>query len=158
MAIFGYSNDLEKRVSNILLKKAFSFLKETDLDSVFAKVSPGNNVTIEIQGKDLFAIFQEYDSKLHENAKTEIHRLYTDIQYIHQGAEIIGVAGFPDITVQDEYDADKDISFPKANPLTHLMMREGMAAILYPEDVHAPGMAIDNKPQRVKKIVFKVKI
>lgn len=158
MAVFGYSKELEKRVSNILLKKAFTFLKNTDLDAVFAEVSPGNNVKIEIEGKDLFAIFQEYDSKLHANAKSEIHRVYTDIQYIHKGTEIIGVAGLQDITVQDEYNAEKDIAFPKAEGLTHLIMKEGTAAILYPEDVHAPGMAIDNKPSRVKKIVFKVKI
>jgi YhcH/YjgK/YiaL family protein len=158
MAEFGYTNELEKRVSNILLKRAFAFLKSTDLNAVFAKVAPGKNVTVEIEGKDLFAIFQEYDSKLHANAKSETHRIYTDIQYIHEGSEIIGVAGLADITEEDTYNSEKDISFPKASHLTPLMMKSGMAAILYPEDVHAPGMAVENKPTRVKKIVFKVKL
>ena len=158
MAIFGYIQPLENQVTGELFKKAFDFLKTTDLDAVFARVTPGNNITIELDGKNLFAIFQEYDSKLHENAKTEAHQIYTDIQYLHEGSEIIGIAGLPDIVEQAEYNAEKDICFPKASHLSHLVLTKGTAAILYPEDLHAPGMAINNIPSRVKKIVFKVKL
>ncbi len=158
MAIFGYINTLENQAHDKAFKQAFHYLQTTDLDAIFARVSPGNNITVEIDGKNLFAIFQEYDSKLHENAKTEAHKIYTDIQYLHEGSEIIGIAGLPDIAAAAEYNSEKDIYFPKATHLSHLILTKGTAAILFPEDLHAPGMAINNTPSRVKKIVFKVKL
>ena len=158
MAIFGYIKSLEDQAKDKAFKQAFDFLHTTDLDAVFARVSPGNNITIEIDGKNLFAIFQEYDSKLHENAKTEAHKIYTDIQYLHEGSEIIGIAGLPDIASPADYNAEKDIYFPSATHLSHLILTKGTAALLFPEDLHAPGMAVDNNPSRVKKIVFKVKL
>lgn len=158
MALFGYLSSLEKQAKEASFQKVFDFIRTTDIQSVFDTVSPGNNVTVEIDGQSIFAIFQEYDSRLHENCKPEYHRIYTDLQYIHQGSEIIGVAGLKDITIPDNYDADKDIAFPHVSHLSHLVLTPGTGAILYPDDVHSPGMAVENKPMRVKKIVFKLKL
>ncbi len=157
MAIFGSAAAIEKQACSKLYGKVFQFLKETDLAAVFAEVSVGNKKTIEIDGKNVYAIFQEYDSKLPENAKTEGHKVYADVQYIYEGAEKIGIADIKDITAQPEYNAEKDIFFCQTNKLSLVELSAGEAAILYPEDLHAPCICMGT-PSRVKKIVFKVKL
>ena len=37
-------------------------------------------------------------------------------------------------------------------------IRSYYAAILYPDDIHAPGLAVNEELGAVQKIVFKVKI
>ena len=157
MAIFGKVSTLEKQACQKKFGKVFDFIKNTDLKAIFAQVSPGNKKTVEIDGKDVYAIFQEYDTKLHENAKLEGHRNYIDVQYIYEGEEIIGYCDIADIEAEPDYNAEKDIFFCKSKKLSHVIVGQGEAAILFPEDLHAPCMCI-GEPKRAKKIVFKVKL
>ena len=157
MAIFGTAATLEKQACSKTFGKVFEFLKNTDLAAVFAEVSVGNKKTIEIDGKNVYVIFQEYDTKLHENAKLEGHRQYADVQYIFEGEEIIGMCDIADVEGDYEYNEEKDIFFCKSKKLSHVILGKGEAAILMPEDLHAPCMCI-GEPKRAKKIVFKVKL
>lgn len=157
MAIFGSVATLEKQACSKKYGKVIEFLKNTDLAAIFAEVSVGNKKTVEIDGKEVYAIFQEYDTKLHENAKLEGHRVYADVQYIYEGAEIIGMCDIADLKGDAEYNAEKDIFFCQSAKLSHVILGAGEAAILTPEDLHAPCMCI-GEPKRVKKIVFKVKL
>ena len=157
MAIFGSMEALKKQACGKLFGKVFSFLEETDLEAVFAEVTPSAKKTIEIDGKNVYAIFQEYNTKLHENAKLEGHRKYADVQFIYQGSEIIGMSDLKDIEVEPDYNEEKDIFFCKSRKLSHVILGAGEGAILYPEDLHAPCMCI-GEPKTVKKIVFKVKL
>lgn len=113
--------------------------------------------TVEIDGKNVYAIFQEYDTKLHDNAKLEGHRKYADVQFIYEGAEIIGMCDLKDLDGGADYNDEKDIFFCKSKKLSHVILGAGEGAILYPEDLHAPCMCIGEQ-KRVKKIVFKVKL
>lgn len=157
MAIFGTAATLEKHACKEKFGKVFDFLKSTDLAAVFAEVSPGNKKTIEIDGKNIYAIFQEYDTKLHENAKIEAHRKYADVQYIYEGEEIIGYCDLADALGEISYNEEKDIFFCRAKKLSHIIVSAGEGAILMPEDLHAPCMCVGEQ-KRVKKIVFKVKL
>lgn len=157
MAVFGTVATLEAQACQKKYGKVIDFLKNTNLAEIFAEVSPGNKKTVEIDGKNVYAIFQEYDTKLHENAKLEGHRAYADVQYIYEGAEIIGYCDIKDIAAEPEYNAEKDIFFCKSNKLSHVILGAGEAAILEPADLHAPCMCI-GEPKHVKKIVFKVKL
>lgn len=157
MAIFGKAATIEKQACGKTFGKVFEFLKNTDLAAVFAEVTKENKKTIEIDGKNVFAIFQEYDTKLHENAKLEGHQQYADVQYIFEGEEIIGMCDIADVDGDYEYNAEKDIFFCKSKKLSHVILGAGEAAILMPEDLHAPCMCI-GEPKRAKKIVFKVKL
>ena len=131
------------------LKKGFEFLKNTDL---FA-LSPGRH---EIEGNEVFALVSEYDSKNPEDCRLEAHRIYTDIQYLVYGKELIGYETLGNQPVATEYNPEKDIAFYKGEG-TPLLIESGMFAVFFPEDVHRPCMQV-YEPEKVKKVVVKVKI
>jgi YhcH/YjgK/YiaL family protein len=131
------------------LKKGFDFLTSTDL----AKLEPGR---LEIDGKNVFALISEYESKAHQDCRLEAHQAYADIQFVVSGREAIGFAPLNGQTVTEAYVADKDIVF-FSGETTQLILEAGTFAVFYPQDVHRPGMQIDG-PEKVKKIVVKVKL
>lgn len=131
------------------LKIGFDFLKNTDL----IHLEPGK---YEIEGKNVFALVSEYQSKEHEDCRPEAHRKYADIQYIVSGREIIGFATLNNQTVTDEYNTDKDIVF-FSGETTPLILEPGMFAVFFPQDIHRPCMQLDG-PEKVKKVVVKVGI
>ncbi|MFA5330223.1 MAG: YhcH/YjgK/YiaL family protein [Prolixibacteraceae bacterium] len=131
------------------LGKGFEFLKNTDL----------NNLEIgkyEIEGKNVFALVSEYETKKAEDCRLEAHRAYADIQFIVSGKEAIGFAALENQTVLTEYTSEKDIIF-FTGETSPLILESGMFAVFFPQDVHRPCMQIDG-PEKVKKVVIKVKI
>lgn len=131
------------------LKKGFDYLKTTDLSNLEVG-------RFEIDGKNVFALVSEYESKAHQECRLEAHQAYADIQYIVSGREAIGFAPLNGQTVTEEYIAEKDIVF-FSGETTQLILEPGMFAVFYPQDVHRPSMQI-NGPEKVKKIVVKVKL
>lgn len=129
--------------------KAFAFLKKANLDSFPAG-------TYEIDGKNVYAIVQEYTSKNLEDAQYESHKDYTDIQHVISGTELIGRTDLSTTEVKTPYDADKDIGFYTSTEGRMLTATPDNFFIFFPEDAHMPGVKVDdNKP--VKKLVIKVK-
>ncbi|MBN2165946.1 MAG: YhcH/YjgK/YiaL family protein [Marinilabiliaceae bacterium] len=158
MALFGKLDVLANQAASFdLLHEGIKYLQTVNMEDMFSEVSPGNNKKVEIKGKSLFAIFQEYDSKPLSGLKFEGHKRYIDIQYIYSGEEFIGVAGLDQISEPAEYNDEKDIHLSKVAKYSNWMLLPGEGAIFYPEDMHAPGMAIE-QPQRVKKVVVKIAI
>ncbi len=129
-------------------KKAFEYLQKTD----FLKVPEGK---YEIDGQNIFAIVQEYMTKLPTKKHWEAHRRYIDIQYVVTGEELIGYAS-PDSMKPGEYNDEKDIVFLEGEG-TMIPVPEGTFMLLAPQDVHKPQIAI-HAPQKVKKVVVKVKM
>ena len=130
-------------------KKGFDYLKNTDL--LNAEIGK-----FEIDGKNVFAIISEYDSKKHEDCRLEAHRTYADIQFIIAGREAIGYTPLCNQEVTAEYIPEKDIIF-FSGETTQLPLEAGMFAIFFPQDIHRPCMQIDG-PEKVKKVVIKVKL
>ena len=157
MAIFGTLGVLQEQVSDSSLFEGISFLMNADLGEIFKKVSPGNKEVVEIDGKNVYAIFQEYDTKLPEEVKMEGHEKYIDIQFIYEGGEQIDVCGLNEITEGVEYNDEKDIYFPKVSSYSSMVLNKGYGAIIFPEDIHGPSRCIGN-PSRVKKVVVKVSV
>ena len=82
--IIAHFEDLHRYDSlNPLFKKAFDWILNTD----FSKLEVGR---VEIQGKDLFANVQEYETRSVEESFFEAHRNYIDIQLLASGNEKIG--------------------------------------------------------------------
>jgi len=131
------------------LKKGFDFLKNTDLSNLEVG-------RYEIDGKNVFALGSEYDSKAHQDCRLEAHQAYADIQYIVSGREAIGFAPLNGQTIISEYNPDKDIVF-FSGETTQLTVEAGMFAVFFPQDVHRPCMQISD-PEKVKKVVVKVKL
>lgn len=131
------------------LQKGFEYLKNTDL----ASLEVGK---YEIDGKNVFALVSEYDSKKPEDCRPEAHQLYADIQYIVSGKEAIGYVTLANQPTTVEYNPEKDIAFYNCETVP-VTIETGMFAVFYPQDIHRPCMQIDG-PEKVKKVVIKVRV
>lgn len=130
------------------LLKALHFLQTTDVLSA----QPG---TIEIDGKQVYAMIQHYNTKPKESGFWEAHRKYIDVQYVAEGVELMGYVNLHQVKA-GEYDAAKDFLLAEGEG-NFLKMPAGTFIILTPEDAHMPGIAVD-APQPVKKVVIKVAV
>jgi len=131
------------------LKTGFEFLKNTNLSAL----EKGRH---EIDGDRIFALVSEYDSKNPEDCRLEAHHIYTDIQYLVSGKELIGFETLRNQEATSEYVPEKDIVFYKGEG-TPLLIEAGMFAVFFPQDVHRPCIKVDQSV-KVKKVVIKVKI
>ena len=132
-------------------EKAFDFIKK----AVYEDLPVGR---YELDGKNLFALVQEYVSKNHEDAKSEAHRNYIDIQYVVSGEERMDAFNITKAIPKTEYNTEKDvIFFENGEKVISKIFEKGEYAIFFPEDVHRPGMSA-KAPENVKKIVVKIRI
>jgi len=131
-----------------LFAKAFEYIRNTD----FSELSDGK---YEIENDKLFAMVQEYNTKDETEAKPEAHRKYIDIQYIHSGVELIGIAILND-QIQISNEPEKDLAFYESET-SFIKLEAGMFAVFFPEDLHMPGIKL-KQSAKVKKVVVKVLI
>lgn len=131
------------------MKVAFDYLRNNDFDNI----EPGN---YEIDGEDVYAIVQQYDSKPLSAGKWEAHKKYLDIQYVHSGKEKMGYSNSQKMIVTQEYSSYNDIMFLKGEG-NFLIAEAGTFAIFLPTDIHMPGIAL-NLSTPVKKVVIKIKV
>ncbi len=129
--------------------KAFTYLKETDLDSL----EVGKHI---IDGEDLFIFVNDYTTKNIEEAMWEGHKEYIDIQYVIQGKEMMGYTSISNMTDCDEYNEESDIFFGKANG-QFVVVGPGEFAVFTPQDAHMPSLKVENDAH-VRKIVVKMKV
>lgn len=128
--------------------KGLRFLAETDFSREQA-------ARFELDGDRLFAFIQEYETA-GDNDKPEAHRKYIDIQYLIEGEEAVGVAPLEEMTEVVEAKPENDIWFYHG-PTTRLPIGNRRFLVLFPEDAHAPCIAIGERA-RVKKCVVKVAV
>ena len=133
-----------------LFKKAFEYLTGTD----FSKVEKGK---YELDGQNLFAIVNEYDTVSPDTEQMESHKKYIDIQYIVTGAERIGHDFQKTQTPSKAYDNEKDFMLWGEKPSFFSVLQQGMFAVFFPHDLHMPNIMID-APSYVKKVVIKVAV
>jgi YhcH/YjgK/YiaL family protein len=131
-------------------QQAFAYLQQTDLDLSALPVG-----RIELDGKALYVMVQEYNSKTPEQGKWEAHRRYIDLQYIVSGTERMGYALLSRLTLGD-YNPDKDFQALSGQG-DFLTLSSGDFMLLWPNDGHMPGMAVQS-PSPVKKVVIKIAI
>lgn len=131
------------------IQKAFEYLLNTD----FTNLDAGK---YEIDGDNIYAVIQNYDTKPITAGKWEAHKKYIDIQYIVSGKEKMGYSNSIKMIVTEEYNQEKDVMFLKGNG-NFLIAEEGYFALFFPSDVHMPGIAV-NLSTPVKKVVVKVKV
>ena len=130
--------NLEKYVSlNPLFAQAVEFLKTTDLNAhEIGKVV--------LKEGELIVNFAQ--------ARPETHNNFIDIQIPLSGVETMGYTPRTDLP-EEEYNAEKDITFYKGFAKDYLTITPGMFAIFFPQDGHAPGVT----PDGVKKVIVKVR-
>lgn len=126
-------------------KRAFDFLKKTDLNSL----AEGKH---NIDGDDIYLIIAN-DQSGKERRKLETHRLYIDIQLAVSGSfplEWHDVDSCKNIAT--EYDKEKDIQFYNDPPLFTVHIVSDMFAVLFPEDAHAPQPPMTTTKKAIIKI------
>lgn len=131
--------------------KAFTFLKNMTDD-----VAIGRH---DIEGDDIYALVQGYDTTAVETRQYEVHRRYLDVQYIHRGHELIYWKPLAELTDEtmaysDEHDARL---FAYGQSGVPFAIGPGQFSILYPTDGHIPCCSV-NGPSKVLKVVVKVRI
>ncbi len=121
------------------------FLAETDFSRL-------EDTRITIDGENIFANLMTCQTKL-ANDTPEAHRKYIDIQYLITGQELIGVAPLETLE-QVEAREQNDIWFYRGE-VTQVPIGNGRFLVLFPEDAHAPSIAV-GAPSTVRKCVVKV--
>ncbi|RTR31736.1 YhcH/YjgK/YiaL family protein [Shewanella atlantica] len=135
------------------LAAALAHLAETD----FTQLEVGN---YELEGKDLFVIVNDYETKPREVEPFEVHKHYIDVQYVVSGEEEFGYLPLADQLPSMAYNAEHDYAEfdyeTNKNEAAFIPLKAGMFAIFFPDDMHMPGTSVT--PKRVRKVVIKVKI
>ena len=128
--------------------------KAIDALEAFAANIPedGKNV---LEGDLLFANVQTYSPRA-ERGLFEAHRKYIDLQFILDGEEEIDVEPLSRTEVHAAYDPAIDFETRTAAAYTTLRMKKFDCAVLFPEDVHRPG--VKTVADTVRKIVVKIAV
>ncbi len=130
-------------------KAVFGFLR-SDLKAMAAGKYP-------IVGDQVFAMVSEYSTKKPEEAKWEAHRKYIDLQYMIDGEEKMGQLPLANAVSPQAYDEDKDLVFFDDQDGEYFTASPNCFFLFFPEDVHRPGIFIEeSKP--VKKLVVKIAV
>jgi YhcH/YjgK/YiaL family protein len=130
-------------------QKALEFLQVTDINLLA-------NGTLELDGKNIFAIVSEYDTKPFEEGQWESHKKYYDVQFVAGGEEKIGYVFKDKMKLLTDYNEDNDFILWEGEG-DFLTVKAGDFLILGPDDVHMPSIQV-NGPSKVKKVVIKVLI
>lgn len=131
------------------LQRAIEYLKTTD----FLSMEPAD---YPIEGKLMFAKVFDNTSKPTSQTHPELHKEYIDVQFWATGGEWMGIS-----PKKKEYDViqtnlDQDLYFlGEVEGEQFLRLEKGDYIILFPNDVHRPGIAKD-QPETSRKAVIKV--
>lgn len=129
--------------------RALEFIRDAD----FSKF---DDATYEVEGRDLFFFIQSYETR-EDNDTPESHRKYIDIQYMISGTEVMGVGQLDTMTEEVEARPQNDIWFHRG-PMDYITVAEGMFAVFFPNDAHAPCISPASGANAVRKCVFKVRV
>jgi YhcH/YjgK/YiaL family protein len=150
MIVDRIENSDEYCILNPNFKVAFDFLKKV-------KIEDFTEEKLKIDGDNVFAIINDYTTKDAEVSQLESHRKYIDIQYMLEGEELIGYSPLTNQVACAEYETDSDIMFFPDKPSCFIKLTPESYSILYPQDLHMPGIKVSS-PAPIKKIVVKVKL
>ncbi|MBP2661671.1 MAG: hypothetical protein H6Q69_4703 [Firmicutes bacterium] len=108
-------------------------------------------------GDTIFASVSEYETEPKEKRKPEAHQKYIDIQYVVSGEEMIGCSPLsPEYEVlQDELTLRDLIFYQGVQQEVELLLKPGIYAVLFPNDVHRPNCTL-HSTTKVKKVVLKI--
>lgn len=155
MTVYGNLREIaESYPEGSLMRVGLDYL--LTIDSFAHEAERGSDsVRVEIDGDRVFALHQAYTTKPASEARFEAHRSYIDLQYVVEGTELLRVAKLSGGTEEVPYDPAKDIAWYSLGPGEEMFLTPGVVAILHPEDLHAPCLAV-GEPSPVAKVVVKV--
>jgi len=129
--------------------EAFAFMKNNDLQKLPKGKYP-------IDGDHVFATITEDATKDFDKTAWESHRKYTDLQYVIEGEEKIGVCRVSKATVTKPYDEKRDAANYTAKGKIFSAV-PGTFFLFFPADAHRPNITPGGN-KVVKKLVIKVEV
>lgn len=133
-----------------LFTEAFEWLASTDLKNM----QDGKHV---LNGDQLFAIVQSYETKSSDAEQLEAHKRYIDIQYMIEGEEMVGISFLSDQQPSKEYSTEDDFWLTASAPSFFTKLSAGNFMIFYPTDLHMPCIQ-EHTSKAVRKVVIKVQV
>lgn len=135
------------------LKEALEKVADLDLAALPVGKTP-------LDGDNIFASTNIYDTEPKDDRRPEKHFTHMDIQLVAEGRERIGytdVENASDIT-EDRRETGDIVFYGKTEKENFVQLQAGDFAIFFPWEVHRPNCNFADKPERVKKVVVKVKL
>ena len=110
----------------------------------------------DLDGDNVYAMVQNYDTLPQTEKKWETHKEYIDVQYVAEGNEKIYWVNVEGLIPCTEYNIEKDYMLFDGFEGNGVILEKGAFMILFPEDAHKPGCT-NAKTMNINKIVVKVK-
>jgi YhcH/YjgK/YiaL family protein len=141
----------EKKLYPQAVQRGIEYIRSTD----FTNLPDGK---YEIEGGLLFALLQSPTTRAAELQRPESHRVHTDIQFLLEGRERIGVARAGERQrITDDQFAEKDVAFyDVVESESELLLQPGMFAVFFPADIHRPNCSVDGAGDGIRKVVVKI--
>lgn len=150
----GNKKDIEKLLPYVSerLQKALAYVATTD----FSKVENGE---YEIDGRNVFARVNTYDTEPKADRRPEKHNDYIDVQFVARGEEVIWYTPLTSKCVETENKAEKEdvIFYADPHEKNCAVLNSGDFAIFFPWELHRPNCSVEKIANNVQKIVVKVK-
>ena len=134
---------------NDRVDRALEYIGKTDLINI-------EEGKYEIDGDNIYALVNVYNTKERSECYLEAHRKYIDVQFVVKGSELFGYSPLESQKPHAIYNEEKDFELFNEEPV-FIKFYSGMFAIFYPGDLHMPGIKSES-PAEVKKVVIKVRI
>lgn len=148
--IFGNTKNLsEYAFLPKAVQECFEYAKTHDLISY----SKGSH---EIDGERLFVNIVEYTTTTAEERFWEAHKNYLDLHLMLDGTEQIDLNFIENMQLKEFVPKD-DFLPMDGEKNSSVVLTPGDFLICYPADGHRTAVAVD-KPQAIKKAIFKIKI
>lgn len=130
------------------IQRALNWLKTTDVLALEAGRLP-------IEGDDIYVLVQDLTTKA--EAKAEVHAKYIDLMYWPVAGERIGVAPYTgrEPVVESKPEKDKTL-FDTVEEERFFTTEPGDFVVLFPWDVHRPGLNIGDESATFRKCVMKI--
>jgi YhcH/YjgK/YiaL family protein len=143
MLLDHLSNANQYYSTNPYLAKALKWLEANA-----PNLSNMENGEYEIDGRDVYAIVNSYDTKAQADCGWEAHLKYCDIHYSVSGSERIGYSHISQMTLKQAHDSEKDYALYDGEG-DFLVVKEGMFC-------YAPGCMSADQSTFLKKVVIKL--
>jgi len=105
----------------------------------------------------VFVMLVDDKTELRTLRKAEIHKQYIDIQILLSGEEVYGYSNTISEEAMNLIELENDVMFfDNVDDEQFITLKKGDFAIFYPNQVHRPLCASNNKPMKVKKAILKI--
>lgn len=134
------------------VKKALELLKQVDVMNLPNGKTP-------LDGENIFASVNTYETEPVTDRRPEKHFKYIDIQILGAGREAIGYTDVENVSdlKEDRRETNDVVFYGTTRKENFVELEKGDFAIFFPWEVHRPNCWFGEGPETVKKIVVKVR-